>query len=512
MALHTIKTIINNSPTGTPSPEDGVMMLVVHGVVGASSLVLDTAYLGSSLASFAALGITNDFDVVNGLTVYQQVSEFYAEAGDGAYLWLVVTAKAGAYATYVASTTFKNLIRGTIQADITKRAKMIGICYDPPTAQQSTADFPSDVTATLIALQATQVAMAADGFPFSAILDGYNMSSTATSNTIQTMATKACPSVSTCITGSTPNGVASVGAALGRLARISIGHGFGETDDGPISLTTTYLTNGVSLFINGAAISAGTALTATHSYMVLTGPVAYNGTIYSFGSPFYCSAGVTTFTGGTVADLTSTGTVAINSPYLVVAGPITYNGAVYGTGQKFVTDGTHTTFTGGIVQLLNSTDVTKLFQDDYNNFGSKQYLFYCPYYQLSGLYWNDGATCDLAVNPLSTQEYNRVGNHFLSALLNFLALLKGKNVPIDNKTGLVEASFVKTQQQIFFDTYIKPALIPVAPNTVGDISDGSLVLIGTPNGNQVNWTYTLTIIGTPLVGSANGTIVFSNTI
>ena len=512
MAVHTIKTTVNNSPTGTPSPEDGVMMMIVRGAVGASSLVLDTAYLGSSLAAFTAQGITKDFDVLNGLTVYQQVKEFYDEAGDGAYLWLVITAKANAFATYVASTTFKNLIRGTIQSDVTKRAKMVGFCYDPPATVQSAADFPSDVTATLPALQLTQAALALEGFPISAIVDGYNMSSTVTSDTIQTMATKSCPSISLCITGSTPNGVSSVGSALGRFARISMGHGFGETDDGPISLTTSYLTNGVSTFVNATAITAGTNLTATHSYMVVTGPVTYNGTVYPFGSTFLVSVGTLSFTGGTVIDLAVSGTVATTSTYLVVAGTVTYNSVVYGTGSKFTTDGSHTTFTGGIVQVLNSTDVTKLFQNDYYNFGSKQYMFHCPYYQLSGLYWNDGATCDLVVNPLSTQEYNRVGNHFLSALLNFLSLLKGKNVPIDSKTGLVTASFTKTQQQIFYDTYIKPAIIPVAPQTVGDISDGNLVLVGTPNGNQVNWTYTLTIIGTPLVGSANGTIVFSNTI
>ena len=509
---HIITTTINNTPSGTPSSSDGVMMLVCKGVAttgGTHALVLDTAYLGNKLSDFTTgLNITPDYDIVNSCNVYQQISEFYAEAGDGAYLWLVVTATSTAYATYCAyatGTTFLNLVRGTIQSDLTMRVKMIGLCFNQPTTQQSATDFDTDALAAIPVAQAAAVGLSSEGFPLSFIIDGRNMSSTATSATIGSMAGKLAPQVSFCITGSKPNGVASVGAALGRFARITIGHGFGATEDGPISLTQGFLTNGVSTLISGTPISQGTNLTAGHSYMVLNGPVTYNGSVYQYGSIFLVVTGTLGFTGTStsVVDLTAAGTIVAATKYYVLAGPVTSNSIVYGTGSTFVA--TATSFTGGFVTALTSTDVTKLFQADYVSYGDKQYMFYCPYYQLSGLYWNDGATCDLATKPLSTQEFNRVGNAMVADLLSFLSLLKGKSVPIDTKTKLVSLSFTSAKQADFYQTYINPLIL------TSDISGGSLSLTGTPNGvNTVNWTYTLTINGEPITGSATGTVTFSN--
>jgi Protein of unknown function (DUF2586) len=515
MSSHTIKTVIINTPTGIPGSTDGVMMIVCKGVAITGSLVLDTAYLGNSMASFTGIGITPDYDYVNSLSVYQQVSEFYKEAGDGAYLWLVVTATNTAFNTYVngsGSTTFQNLIRGTIQSDPTMRVKMIGLCFAPPTTQQSANDFPAEVLATIQALQLTQAALFQDGFSFSAIIDGYNMSSSTTPATIITMVTQNCQSISLCITGSKPNGIASVGAALGRFSRITIGHGFGEVDDGPISLLTAYLTNGVAVPILGTIITQGTALTATHSYMVVFGPVTYNGIVYSVGQIFTVVSGTLQFTGtgSTVVDLTTAGTVVVGHTYQVMFGPITYNSIMYGTGQSFTAVTGQTSFTGGIVFELLSTNVVKLFPADVKALGDKQYMFMLKLFNQSGLYWNDGGTCIVDTTPLSTQEFNRVGNALSADLLDFLTTqLRGKNVPIDIKTKLVARTFTAAKEADFSRLYIEPLMIAKAPNTVGDISNGSLSLVGTPNGaNKVDWTYTLTINGTPITGNMTGTVQF----
>ncbi len=512
---HTITTTVINSPTGVPGSSDGVMMMVIKGVAtttGTTPLVLDTAYLGSKLTDFTTgLGITKDYDYTNSLSVYQQVSEFYDESGDGAYLWLVVTATATVYATYCASSTFKNLIRGTMLTDATKRAKMVGVAYNPPTTTQSATDFDTDALATLPVLQATQTALFPEGYSYSNLLDGRNMSSTATANTLQSMATKLAPSVSFVITGSKPNGVAAIGAALGRFARITIGHGFGEVDDGPISLSTAYLTNGVAVPILGATIAQGTSLTAGHSYMVILGPVTYNGNVYSFGDIFLVISGTLGFsgTGTTVVDLITTGTVVVGHTYMVLAGPITYNSLVYATGATFTAITSFTTFTGGVVFEYTSQDVTKILSTDINTLGDKQYMFNRTWFGQSGLFWNDGATCDLATKPLSTQEFNRVANALSADLLAFLTLLMGKNVPIDPKTNAVALSFTKAKEQDFQAEYIDPLTIPVAPATVGDISSGSLALSGVKvSANTVNWLYTLTINGTPITGSATGTVQF----
>ena len=507
---HTITTTVVNTPTGTPGSSDGVMMLVCYGVAastGTHALLTDWAYLGSKLDDFVTgLGITKDYDYVNGVSVFQQVNEFYQGGNnDGAYLWLVVTASSNAYATYVAGNTFKNLIRGTVQSDPAMRVKMVGLCYLPPSAQQSAADFPSDVTDTITALQATQAALFAEGFQFSCILDGKNLSSTATSSTLQSMSVKLAPSISLCLTGSQPNGVSSVGTALSRFSRITIGHGFGAVEDGASPLQRAFLTNGAYSPILGTTISQGTNLTAAHSYMVVAGPVTYNGNVYRIGDVFTVITGTLGFTGTstTVVDLTTTGAVTTGHSYYVMAGPVTYNGVSYSVGQTFLAVAASATFTGGIVYDNFATDVTKLFGSDINNYGDKQYMFLRPWFGQSGLYWNDGATCDLSTKPLSTQEFNRVANRLSADVLSFLALLMGKAIPIDTKTGTAALTFTSAKQEDFFSQYINPLIISQ------DISGGDLSLTGVRNGvSTINWTYVLTINGNPITGSVTGQVKF----
>ncbi len=506
---HTITTTIINAPTGTPASEDGVMMMVIKGVAastGTTALVLDTAYLGNKLADFTTgLGITADYDYINNLAVYQQISEFYAEAGDGAKLWLVVTGTATAFNTYVATDTFKNLVRGTANGDQTNRAKMLGLCYNPPTAQQSASDFPSDVLTVINTLQTTQTSLFAEGFSFSALVDAYNMSSTATPSTIQSVATKNAPSISVVITGSKPNGVASVGAALGRFARISTGHGFGAVEDGQVTISKAYLTNGTTVPVLGTTITQGTNLTAGHTYIVINGKVTYNGNDYSVGESFLVIAGTLGFTGTntTVLDTVTTGAVVVGTTYQVLYGTVTYNGFTYAVGSRFTAVTGQTSFTGGVVFVYNSTDAAKLYPADVNALGDKQYMFLRTWFGQGGLYWNDGATADLATKPLSTQEFNRVANKLSANLLTFLTQLMGKNIPIDSKTNKAAQSFVSAKQEDFNRIYIEPMV------NSGDISSGSLFLEGIKNGaSSINWNYTLTINGTPITGSINGTVQF----
>jgi hypothetical protein len=504
---HTITPSIVNTATGTPGSFDGVMMMVLQvPSTLITPLIQDTAYLGSKLADFTALGVTSDYDYVNGISVFQQVNEFYDGGNnDGAYLWLVVTSSAVTMDAYVITTTFKNLIRGTVQTDPNMKVKMLGIGTKPPAIIQSASDFPSTTIAAITALQATQAALFLEGFQFSCLIAGDAQSSTATSTSIQSMATKLAPSVSLVNVGGQPNGVASIGAALGRFSRISVGHGFGAVEDGPIALQSAFLTNGAYTPILGTTITQGTNLTATHSYMVVNGPVTYNGNVYSVGQTFTVIAGTLTFAGAstTVVDLTTTGAVTTGLTYYVQYGPVTYNTVIYSTGQSFTAVAAAATFTGGIIYDNLATSVTKLYNSDINSYGDKQYMFIRKWFSAPGLYWNDGATCDLATKPLSTQEFNRVGNKLSSNANDFLTLLMGKAIPLDVKTNAPALTFTSAKSADFETTYIDPLIAS------GDISGGSMTLTGVRNGQStVNWTYVLNINGNPITGSVTGTVQF----
>ena len=389
---HPINITVINSANGIPQESDGVMMIFAKGIAVQGTLMLDTPYLLTSLADLTALGITAAYDAANSTAVYQQVNEFYAEAGTGARLWLVVTAiAANPYATYVGTETFAACIRYTAQADPANRAKMIGLCYEVPAAGQTAADFPVDVTNTLTALQAAQASLFNQGYQFSCILDGYNMSSTVAPSALQTMATKAAPSVSLCITGTQTNRVSAVGLALGRFSRTTVGHGFGAVEDGPRNASTAYLTNG-------------------------------------------------------------------------------------------------------------STPVLSLKPADVNSLGSKQFLFLRTWFNHSGFYWNDGATCDDPTHFLSTQENNRVANALSADALAFVIDEMGKNLPVDVKSGALDNSYIATIQKEFYDDYIAPLI------TSGDLSGASIVFAG-PNFNATKTlTFAFKEVSTPILGSVTGTI------
>jgi hypothetical protein len=455
---HPINITVINDAVGITQSTDGIMMMFLKAVAVSGKLALNTAYLLTSPDDLTPLGIDAAYDTTNSVAVYQQVTEFYSQSGTGAVLWLVGVSKATAFATFVASTTFQDLVRYTAQADPANRAKMLGFCYDVPAAAQSAADFPADVTATLTALQAAQLDMFNQGYQWSAIVDGYNMSSTATPATIGTMATKACPSVSLCITGTKPNGVSAVGLALGRFSRISIGHGFGAVEDGPVNSNTAFLTNAVSIPTTGA-------LTVGDTYTVY-GPagatVTYNSVTYQVGQTILAVTGFTTFTA---------------------------------TGGGFVVD--------------NYTPVEGLSPAYINQLGQKQFLFLRPWFQHSGYYWNDGATCELATKQLSTQEYNRVVNSLSASALSFFINEMGKNLPLNTRTGNVDQGYLNAKQAQFYDQSINP--LTVAAGT-GDITNGSMTMTG-PNFNATKTiNFTLVIVPTPILGAINGVIRFSATL
>jgi len=70
---------------------DGVVGFVVGGSAVPGMLELNKAYVLYSPDNLAALGVTGDDDDVNKY-LYQCVNQFYAEAGNGSELWLMVVA------------------------------------------------------------------------------------------------------------------------------------------------------------------------------------------------------------------------------------------------------------------------------------------------------------------------------------------------------------------------------------------------------------------------------------
>ena len=452
---HPISITVINNAVGVAPQSNGVMGLFVKAVAVGTTFALGTGYLLTKLDDLTPLGINAAYDVTNTTAVYQQVSEFYAQAGDGALLWLFGVAKATAFADYVVSEPFKALIRGTAVADPANRVKMIGLAYDVPAALQSATDFPADVLATITPLETTRIALFNEGYQFSAIIDGYNMSSTVTPATIGTMANKAAPGVSMCITGTLGNGISAVGLALGRFARISIGHGVGAVEDGPMNTPGAFLTNSI-------VSTTASVLTVGGIYTVSGGVVTYNAVDYPVGATFTAVAGHTSFTS-----------------------------------------------TAGGFLVENASPVSGLTPAYVDALGTKQYMFLRTWFGKSGFFWNDGATCEVSTKPLSTQEYNRVANALSADALVFFIDQMGKNLPLNAATGAVDQGYLNAKQAEFFDSYINP--LTVSSGT-GDLTTAALTLSGPDFNTTKTMNFTLQIVPTPILGGVTGTVEFVATI
>lgn len=459
MASHNINISVNNNLIGTPASSDGVMMIFVCGVAIGSTLQLDTAYLLTSLEDGEALGLSQAFDEANNVYMWGHLNEFYdGSLNNGALLWYVVPSVTNNYTTYVTTSIFTRLVAFTASANPANRAKMIGFCYTVPQTVQTTGPFLADVLTALPVIQAAELSMFANYYQWSAILDGNNMNPSLSISGLPTMTTRNAQSVSLCITGTQPNGVGGVGLALGRFARISVGHGFGAVADGPVTTPTAYLTNGVTI---GENVISGTG-----------------------------------------------GVLQVGIVYTVITAPIVYNGVTYQPGQQFTVVGGHTNFTtsNGGYAVTGGTPIGTLAQGpngDFNTLGNDQYMFLCTQFGESGFFWNDGATCTQTDLAESSQEYNRVANALSADALSFFTQFKGSTLPSLPSTGELAPGWISNQQNAFNQLYI----VPLVNN--GDIVAANLVITG-PNYNGTgNIFFTLTIVRATVLGNVTGVVTFS---
>ena len=464
MALHKITSTVSQTPLGAANNNAGIPIILCKAVAVGSTFSLNTAYLLSQPSDLTALGITEIYDATNGVAVYQQITEFYLEAGTGAKCWLVGVAVGTAYATYVATSTFAGLIRNTTQGDATLRAKAVGLCFDLPTATQTSTDFKQDVLDTITALYTIQQSMFQEHYEWYGVIDGTQMNATASYWTsLVSLALRNKPTIGVAISGYKPWGIASVGALLGRAARISVGTSIGQVQnnqnaDDPVLSNTGYLTNGYVTKL----ISSGTLINLTTYLVAGADDVVYNGVTYSRGQTFQC-------------------TTAYGTAFTTASGL----GYVIATGAA-------------------PKDVLKMIDNpDFQSLGTGQFLFLRTWFGKSGIWWNDGSTAAATTNPLCTIENNRVVNDLDADLVAFLINLMNKKVPVDTKTGAIDNGFLKAKETDFYNTYIAP-LLPDSGS--GDISGATITFTGAKfNANKTIY-YTLVYVAETPLGQATGTI------
>jgi hypothetical protein len=245
-----MKTGVNiqftNTRTGVASSADGVALLLVHAAAVASKFSTNKLYKLTQMSDLEALGIDAAYDSSKTVSVYRQISEFYAAAGDGAVLYLIGIEKSTNMSAYVAGDEFPELLQQTgISADGNPspddRTRMVGVVFYPQEEAPSTGSYYEDVLPTATALNTTLENLWNEGFRAFAVLDGNNLKGVADAPDFKT---QECPRVAIHDTTATKDSCASVGLVLGILSREAVNYEPGNVSAGPLPIQNAWFTDG----------------------------------------------------------------------------------------------------------------------------------------------------------------------------------------------------------------------------------------------------------------------------
>lgn len=105
-----------------------------------------------------------------------------------------------------------------------------------------------------------------------------------------------------------------------------------------------------------------------------------------------------------------------------------------------------------------NTPVSRLPPAKCNILGSKQYLFTRTRPQKTGVYYNDGATCNDPTMALSELSFVRVGNAVCDSVEAFFVNLLQENIPTDASTGAIAAGFKASTLAQLDNMYLAPRI------------------------------------------------------
>lgn len=240
---------IENGALGrVATTKDGVAGLILVGV----SLALIPLYTPKQIFGVKeaeSLGITLAYDEAEKVDAYQQIKEFYDEAGNGAELWIMTVPLAKTMTELLDPTTTTNGAKKLLDAADGK-IRLLGISrYIDPTmsyTQVTTAGLDADVAAAFPKAQALAIEYRNSFKPFNVFVDGRGFSGTISELT--DLRTYTFSKVSVVLFTTKPSKTsAAVGLVLGRAAKIPVQRNIGRVKDGSLNATDLFLTNGVNL-------------------------------------------------------------------------------------------------------------------------------------------------------------------------------------------------------------------------------------------------------------------------
>ena len=259
MATTGIHISLKDTSIGSSQADESISCLVVD-MAGAEAnlpddMVLNTPYMITSVSAAEGLGITSEWANGNGAKtmLYQHINEFYGAAAVGTKLWLILvqTTADNNFSTANFYTALQPIVFKTISGSYKNRPRAIGFCQSKatlpaPTYEEDGVNNKADQEA-LNQIQTFLTNMFELGIRMVGVFDGaYIKQGTFNSATeiakLMDCAAMSYPNVAYCVTGSSPNGLSSVGRVLGVRASRNIAASIGNVSLGSVA-TEEYFTD-----------------------------------------------------------------------------------------------------------------------------------------------------------------------------------------------------------------------------------------------------------------------------
>lgn len=259
MATTGIHISLKDTSIGSSQADESISCLVVD-MAGAepnlpAEMELNTPYMITSVSAAEGLGITSEWANGNGAKtmLYQHINEFYGAAAVGTKLWIILvqTTSENNFSTANFYTALQPIVFKTISGSYKNRPRAIGFCQSKgtlpaPAYEEEGVNNKTDQEA-LNQIQTFLTNMFELGIRMVGVFDGaYIKQGTFNSATeiakLMDCSAMSYPNVAYCVTGSSPNGLSSVGRVLGVRASRNIAASIGNVSLGSVA-TEEYFTD-----------------------------------------------------------------------------------------------------------------------------------------------------------------------------------------------------------------------------------------------------------------------------
>jgi len=245
MGLPSVDIEIQNGALGlTAGSADGVAALVVSGVAVASNIDLLEPKQIFSTDEAKALGLDEAYDTANGTEVWKNIKDFYAQAGEGAALWVMLYVNTTLMVTVAdkANDIAKKVLDA---AGGNIRLMAIGRIPDGAYVPAYTSGFDDDAYDSIAIAHALAEEYAGEFKPLRVLIGANDYQGNVANltdlkgNTNNRVGVVIGNDVAT-------SKAASIGLALGRLAANPVQRNIGRVKDGDLGVTDSFMSDGLT--------------------------------------------------------------------------------------------------------------------------------------------------------------------------------------------------------------------------------------------------------------------------